>query len=180
MFVSGGIDSAILYYMLLAANMEVDNIHDIVPFTVLRKEGSKYFAKPVVAHVCGCFGLPYVEPIIVGDNTLPEKEQVKSGLQDVWSLGYDRAYTGIVEQLPEHMIGWEPIPYQQSNRFKAPLCGLNKAHVVDLIRILGQSAIFYITHSCDIHELGRCGECNGCRERRWGFDQLGLTDPGTI
>jgi diphthamide synthase (EF-2-diphthine--ammonia ligase) len=180
MFISGGIDSAILYYMLLQTNQEVGSIHTIVPFTVLRKEGSKHFAKPVIAYVHSCYDLPYMDPIQVGDNTLPEKEQVKSGLRDVWNLGFDRSYTGLIEQLPQHMIGWEPIPYQETHRFKAPLCHLNKSHVVDLIFKLGQSGIFHITHSCDIHELGRCRRCNGCRERQWGFDQLGLTDPGVI
>lgn len=179
-FISGGIDSAILYYMLLKVNEELENIHEIVPFTVLRKEGSRHFAKPVVAHVNSHYKLPYVDPIIVGDNTLPETEQVKSGLQDVWKLKFDRAYTGLIQQLPEHMIGWSSIPYQQTQRFKAPFCHLNKSHVVDLIIKLDQSALFYITHSCDIHEISRCNSCNGCNERSWGFQQLNLTDPGTI
>ena len=179
-FISGGIDSAILYYMLLQENKNLGNLHEITPFTVLRKEGSKHFAKPVIAHINSCYELPYLDPIIVGDNTLSEEEQVKSGVRDVWKLGFNRAYTGLIEQLPQHMIDWTPIPYQESYRFKAPLCNLNKSHIIDLIIQLNQSALFYITHSCSVQEIGRCNYCNGCNERKWAFDQLSLTDPGTI
>lgn len=179
-FISGGIDSAILYYMLLAVNQELGNLHQIMPFTVLRSEGSQYFSGPVVAHIHDYFGIPPVAPRAVGDPTLRDDQQVKSGLQDVWRMGYDRAYTGLIQQLPQHMIDWTPIPYQQSNRFKAPLHHLNKSHVIDLVNQLGQSGLFYITHTCTVHQVGRCGSCNGCRERQWGFDQLGLTDPGVI
>lgn len=181
--ISGGLDSAILYYMLLQENKNLDNLHEIVPFTILRKEGSKHFVKPVIAHVHACFDMPYIDPIVVGDNTLPEDQQVKSGLKDAWSAGFNLGYVGIIEQLPEHVLGWDKIPhliYNQTHRFKTPLRTLKKSHVIDLIIKLNQSGLFYITHSCDIYEIGRCNKCNGCNERIWGFDQLGISDPGTI
>ena len=43
-FVSGGLDSAILYYLLLLENKLTGNIHEITPLSVMRKEGSKYFS----------------------------------------------------------------------------------------------------------------------------------------
>jgi diphthamide synthase (EF-2-diphthine--ammonia ligase) len=179
-FISGGIDSALLYYLLLEENSRMGNIHNIVPVTVLRKEGSKYFAKPVVAHVRSMFGLSYVDPIVVGNNTLPEEQQVKSGVHEVFKLKFDRAYTGLIEQLPQHMIGWQPIPYSETVEFKAPLSKLNKSHIIDLCAQLNLENLFYITHSCSAQEIGRCNNCNGCNERSWAFEQLNLTDPGKI
>ena len=41
--VSGGMDSAILYYLLLLENRWRGNLHTITPIAVMRKEGSKYF-----------------------------------------------------------------------------------------------------------------------------------------
>ncbi len=179
-FVSGGLDSAILYYLLMLENKQLNEIHEIIPLTVLRTEGSKNFAQLVVAHVQSAFHKSYKESLKVGDNTLPEPEQVKSGVLDARKLGFKRVYTGLIEQLPEHMIGWDKIPYNENDFFKAPMKDLNKSHIVDLCYQFKQETLFYITHSCAAWEVSRCYSCNGCNERRWGFDQLGLTDPGTI
>lgn len=179
-FVSGGLDSAILYHLLMLKNKEQNFLHEIVPLTVLRKEGSKNFAKLVVAHTRHTFNQRYRDPEIVGDNTLPEHEQVKSGVQEAKRLGYDIVFTGLIEQLPQHMINWFPIPFQENDFFKAPFKNLNKSHVVDICYKFNQQALFYITHSCATWEVSRCNQCNGCNERAWGFQQLLKIDPGTI
>ena len=179
-FISGGMDSALLYFLLLKENENLGNIHEIVPLSILRKEGSRYFAKLVIAHVNSYYNIPYSDPLMVGNNTLPEEEQVKSGVHEALALGFQLVYVGLIEQLPQHMIGWQPIPYKEGPRFKVPLHQLDKSYIVDLIKQYNQEALFYITHSCSVLELGRCNHCNGCNERSWGFDQLGIKDPGTI
>ena len=178
--ISGGIDSALLYYLLLEANRQAGNIHKIVPGTVLRKEGSKYFAKPVIAHVNALFGLKFDEPLILGNNQLAEEEQVKSAVLHAFKIGFEKVYTGLIEQLPQHMIDWQPIPYTETEKFKAPMKHLNKSHIIDLCFKLGLESLFYLTHSCSSVELGRCNNCNGCNERSWAFDQLSMKDPGKI
>jgi hypothetical protein len=180
--VSGGIDSAILYYLLLLENQLRGNIHKILPISIIRKEGSKYLSSVVVGHVNQHFQIPFAEPQIVGDNTLPEEEQVKSGVIQALDEGFDLVYAGVIEQLPQHMINWQPIPSKETARFKTPFANVNKSHIIDMVRKLNQDALFYITHSCsdDRFQVGRCNRCNGCAERSWGFSQLGLTDPGTI
>jgi hypothetical protein len=179
-FISGGIDSALLYFLLLQENKKLNDLHEIIPFSIIRKEGSRYFAKLVIAHIHSFYNKPYCDPVIVGDNTLPEDQQVKSGVQEVLALGFELVYTGLIEQLPQHMVGWQPIPYKEGPRFKAPMCILNKSHIIDLVIKFNQQSLFHITHSCSTQELGRCNICNGCNERKWGFDQLGQVDPGTI
>ena len=180
--VSGGLDSAILYYLLLLENKLKSNIHEILPITVMRKEGSKYFSSLVVGHVNQEFQIPYKDPLIVGDNTLSEEEQVKSGVNQALDEGFDIVYAGVIEQLPQHMINWQPIPSKETSRFKIPFHSINKSHIVDMIVKLKQEPLFYITHSCsgEQSQIGRCNGCNGCNERSWGFAQLDLSDPGTI
>jgi hypothetical protein len=179
-FVSGGLDSAILYYLLSLENRLTGNIHEITPLSVMRKEGSKYFSSLVIGHVNQEFGIPYNDTLIVGDNTLPEEEQVKSGIEQALANQFDLVYAGVIEQLPQHMVGWQPIPSQETKKFKTPFKTLNKSHIIDLISKLNQETLFYITHSCSVQEIGRCNYCNGCNERSWGFEQLRLSDPGTI
>jgi len=179
-FVSGGMDSAILYYLLLKKKFDTNSNHEITPLSMHRKEGSRYFANLVTAYVQQQFGLPVTSPIIVGDNTLPEEQQVKSGVDEAYRLGYERVYVGLIEQLPQHMINWQPIPHQEGQRFRTPLKTLDKSYIVELIKQFNQEALFHITHSCSVLELGRCNRCNGCNERSWGFAQLGIKDPGTL
>jgi hypothetical protein len=187
--VSGGLDSAILYYLMLLENKNTGNLHEILPISMLRSEGSRYFSNIVVGHVNAAFKIPFNEAQLVGDNTLPDDQQVKSAVEQALNVeGFQIIYAGLIEQLPQHMVDWKPIPSKENKRFKTPLVTFNKSHIIDLIVQFKQEPLFYITHSCSIQkfQVGRCttvrkyGGCNGCNERAWGFSQLGLTDPGTI
>jgi len=180
--VSGGTDSAILYYLLLLENKLRGNVHEILPISIMRKEGSRYCSSLVVGHINPLFQLPFQDPQIVGDNTLPEEQQVKSAVDEALTLGFNIVYAGVIEQLPQHMVNWEPIPSRETARFKTPFQKINKSHIIDMICKLNQQVLFYITHSCadEKYQVGRCNVCNGCTERAWGFAQLDLTDPGTI
>jgi hypothetical protein len=180
--VSGGTDSAILYYLLLLENKLRGNLHEILPISIMRKEGSKYFSSLVVGHINSQFQLPFKDPQVVGDNTLPEEQQVKSAVDEALSSGFDLIYAGVIEQLPQHMVNWTPIPSRETVRFKTPFQSINKSHIIDMIVKLKQQPLLHITHSCadDKYQIGRCNKCNGCNERTWGFKQLNITDPGTI
>jgi hypothetical protein len=179
-FISGGLDSAILYYLLIKTNLAQGNLHQITPFTVNRTEGSKYFARPVIAHVHSQFNLPYKEPLIVGDPSLPGHLQVLSGATSAFHMGFELLFGGVITQLPEHTIGDEKTPVEENDTIKFPFKDLTKGYIIDLIVRHNQQALFYLTHSCSILEIGKCNSCNGCNERNWGFAQCDLTDPGTI
>jgi hypothetical protein len=176
-FVSGGLDSAILYFLLLKENKELGNLHDIIPYTLFRKEGSSYAAAPLIEHIHRSLNIPLVRARRVGDTTLPEPQQVGSGIMEARTHGIDKIYAGLIQQLPQHMVNWEPIKYKETEIFKTPFSHLNKSHIVDLIRKFSQEYLYYITHSC-VNDVGRCNICNGCNERSWGFDQLSIIDPG--
>ena len=177
--VSGGIDSALLYYLLLKLNSECGNRHEIIPYSVMRREGSRTFAEPVISYISGLFGkkMPLT---VVGNNELPEDKQVKSGVYEALIRHrVDIVYVGVIEQLPAHMVGWSPIPASESSRFKMPFVHLNKSHIIDLVYQVGQEHLLDITHSC-IFDTGRCVTCNGCREREWAFTLLGKKDTGKV
>ena len=178
--ISGGIDSAILYYLMLLENKNTGYRHDIRPISIMRQEGSEYFSKLVVANMNEKFNLIKQDAIIVGNPSLPEDQQVKSGVNHAYNLGFDLTYCGVIEQQPEHMIGWVQPEAKETKRFKTPLRDLNKIHIIDLVIQCKQEDLFYITHTCNKFKVGRCHKCNGCNERAWGFSQLGLTDPGNI
>lgn len=165
---------------MLQENKDTGYRHDIRPISIMRSEGSEYFSKLVVANMNEKFNLIKQDAIIVGNPSLPDDRQVKSGVLHAYDLGFDLTYCGVIEQQPAHMVGWTPPEAKETKRFKTPLKDLNKTHIIDLVIQCKQEDLFYITHTCNKFKVGRCHKCNGCNERAWGFSQLGLTDPGTI
>lgn len=177
--VSGGIDSAILLYLIYLQNRQMGNIHTIIPMTVARKEGSKYFACYVVKQVQQSFGIQYESPYCVGDNTVFEPQQVTTGMAHALDLGCDILFLGLIQQRPEHAVNWNRFRPHDTLLCRFPFHKVQKSHVIDLVRVAKQEALFHITHSCDM-EVGKCGYCNGCRERAWAFNELQVEDPGRI
>lgn len=177
--ISGGMDSALLYYLLIRLNVEQGSTHKITPYTILRKDGSPQYVQPIIDYVHDSFGLPHIATTVVGDPTLPESRQVESGVKEVLSTTSNAIYLGIIEELAAFTIGWRaPIKWTESFNRRYPLKDLNKTHIVDLIVQFKQEKLFELTHSCNMP--GKCGSCNGCNERQWGFDQMGYTDPGVL
>lgn len=184
-FVSGGLDSAIMYYLILKANKAMNNLHEIVPYVIHRSDGSKYYSKLVVAHIQSQFDCNLSNLIVVGDPTLPGDMQVRSGALSAYLKGCQKIYVGVIKQLEEHIVGEVLFDIESAERdypgvLNVPFKNTTKDEIIQLIVDNNQQPLFYITHSCSILEVGRCNSCNGCNERSWGFNQLGILDPGTI
>jgi hypothetical protein len=172
--VSGGIDSAILYYLLIKENIETGQKFNITPYTILRKEGSKHYAIKVLNWIHRHYGLPETQLNVVGDPTLPEIQQVESGITEILHKKIDYIYVGIIEARPEHSVGWFRFPFTETFHRRYPLLNLQKSHVIDLYRKFDVMDLLSVTHSCAVNELVPCGTCNGCNEKNWGLSELGL------
>jgi 7-cyano-7-deazaguanine synthase in queuosine biosynthesis len=175
--VSGGMDSALLYYLLVKLNAEAGFTHKITPYTIIREQGSIEYSQTIVDYVNNLFDLPTLIIETVGNNALPENQQVESGCRDVLTKS-NIIYLGLIEELEIHTIGWRPpIKWKESENRLYPFKDLNKSHLVDLIFQFKQEKLFELSHTCNMPGP-RCGACNGCNERRWGFEQMGYADPG--
>lgn len=172
--VSGGLDSALMYYLLLEENKNTGNKFKITPYSMMRKEGSRFYAIQVIEYINSLFKIETTGLNIVGDNTLEEIKQVESAIKEVFSKNENFIYVGIIEARPEHSINWVRHKFKETVVRKYPLLNLEKSHIIDLIIKLNLNHLFSITHSCAVNEKIPCGNCNGCNERAWGFEQLGL------
>ncbi len=175
--VSGGMDSALLYFLLMKLNLESGNTYRIKPYTILRKEGSRNYAIKVIDWIHDYFSLPRTQLNIVGDNSLPEIQQVESGVREILARKIDYVYVGIIKSRPEHSIGWNRYEFKESLRIRYPFLDLEKCHVLDLFRSFDTLDLLNYTHSCAVDEINHCGVCNGCNERSWAFDVLEIKDP---
>ena len=177
-FVSGGVDSTLLYYLACAENIKQHSNHKIVPIIIHRREGSRMHARPVVDAVNQLFDLK-TAPLRLGNTTLPEPAQVKHAVVQAFTLPpyFEAVYVGVITNRPEHMIGFDKIEIEQHERVFMPFTNLEKSHIIDIYYQLKIEHLLSLTFSCDQSELTPCGSCNGCRERQWGFDQIHQMDP---
>jgi hypothetical protein len=177
-FVSGGIDSALLYYLLLLEKKNTNGNQLVKPIKINRKEGSKYFAQNIINLVNQLFNIE-IAPLRLGNTILPEIKQVSSAVKQAFNFPpyFDTVYIGVIHNRPEHMIGFEHIPVPEHAQVLVPFKNLEKSHIIDIYYKLGIEQLLFFTHSCDQHELVPCGRCNGCKEREWGFNQLEKQDP---
>ena len=174
---SGGVDSTLLYYLTLHLKYTNNTEHYIRPIVILRKEGSRYFARPVVQKINAIWGHT-LEAMRLGDTTLPEPQQVESAVRQAFTIfKMYYVYIGVITNRIEHMIGFDPIPVPETPGVVVPFKHLEKSHIIDMYYQLGIQDLLKYTHSCDQHEQIPCGVCNGCRERAWGFAELGQEDP---
>lgn len=177
-FTSGGIDSTILYYLVLKKCLENKSNTKIFPIVIMRKEGSRHFAKPVIAKINQLLNVN-TTILRLGDTTLPESQQVSSAVTQAFALPpyMNFVYVGVINNLQEHLIGFDKIVLPDYQHIQFPFKDLYKYEVIDLYYKFGVESLLQHTHSCDISEIKPCGTCNGCRERSWGFKKLNKTDP---
>ena len=90
-------------------------------------------------------------------------------------LGFDfPEFAGFNDQHSRGERPWRVI----SDVVRTPFLPLYKYHIIDLFYKLQAEELIKPTHSCTANTVGRCNKCMWCKEREWGFNQLGLTDPG--
>lgn len=175
--ISGGLDSAILYYILRKL---VAAPYILTPYIIVRDESSILSANKVIQYINCSLNIPNQSPIIIEiDQNIESHFQVSAGLSKIINHPKcNKIYMGIIETLPEHSIGFEIFKPIDNEIISYPLKNLNKSHIIELIIQYGLDELFNITHSC-VYPYGRCDTCNRCNERKWAFSRLGLQDSGT-
>ena len=178
--VSGGLDSALLYYLIRKLTLS-DDRYSVIPYTIIRNDGSSRYAQPVIDYVHESLGIEQQYATKLDIDEIDSELQVAAGMRELRNTDRNLIYIGIIQTLEEHALHNVPKPYVpiNSEMFNHPLKDLTKAHVVQLIIQLGLEKLFTLTHSCVYDIDTPCGVCNRCNERAWAFSQLGLIDPGT-
>lgn len=166
-FVSGGLDSALLYYLRSKQNPHT------VPLLVYKNADQQQYALNVINYIQSLHNIK-VDPVLL------HSTNVKIAIPEALAQGFDCVYLGATKELDEFLVNWEPNNFKNYPQIQGPFSDLDKSQVIDLVIQNGMEHLFTITHTCAEQSVGRCDYCNRCRERAWGFSQLGLTDPGNI
>lgn len=175
---SGGLDSAILFYLLIKSEPRIK----LQPFTIPKADGSYLYADPIIDHFNNKFNLTIPPTIQVGDITLHHSQMGKSGVSDV-IRNYKHIqiiYNALNSVPPELQDGREPIRATQepAQKVKLPFMTMYKDQILQIMFDEDQTDLIDLTHSCTERPVGRCNHCWQCGERIWAFNKLGKVDTG--
>ena len=161
------------------------------PFTVPKIDGAVHYANKVLEWSCRRLNIPVISTTIVGQITSDNpSDYVTSGAYELFEKGYaEYLLNGMNkyppmqrEMLPEGYPlpndRWEPKP-EHKEYVGHPFANLTKDQTIQLGFDLGiADEIMPITHSCTDLVRGGCNTCWWCKEREWGFKQIGKKDIG--
>lgn len=196
--ISGGVDSAVMLYVLAQMNKEHQLQHKIFPVTVTNTvsetDESLLHARKVIKWVSAELDVAFEQHIIGGDNRLPHNKITNSFLlAQMATRKFQHLYVA------ENKIPPIPFPFGDKNDFPGlaprlapvrkgnptgnaagilPFSDVFKTHIVDLYFQLGITELLEFTHSCAERQVGKCHLCWWCSERQWAFRELNKIDPG--
>lgn len=177
---SGGLDSAILLYLIIKQEPEVQ----LQPFTIPKHDGSALYADPIIKHFNQKFNLEIPSTIYVGDPDEHHTKQSSTAIREIFSNHrVDYLFMGVNKNPPE-LEELNGAPQRKlvspSARLLYPFAQLLKDKILEIMFDEGQEDLATLTHSCTEQKVGRCGQCWQCTERLWAFKQLDKLDTGIL
>jgi hypothetical protein len=181
---SGGLDSAVLMYLILKENKNIN----IQPFSIPKHDGSHMFVDRILEYFKAQFDIEIPATILVGDPNLHHSQQSTSAIKQIFKdyAEIDFIYFA-TNQNPQHDFDYSPYPQgSYPNRVKIsphpkilmPFIEMYKDEILKTVFDNNQEELLKLTHSCTEQKTGRCGQCFQCNERAWAFRQLGKLDSG--
>lgn len=183
-FVSGGLDSTVLFYALLLEREKDKRDIDFTALTV-SKVAADIYSKPIIAKLSEKFGP--IKHITGLDNEGAIPGTITPAIQrQLHAHQFDYIYTGINSNPPSDKFysQWGVFPNRPTasphSSLILPFLSLYKSHIIELAYLLDIQDLISLTHSCTEKTVGRCQVCFACDERKWGFQENNKTDPGQL
>jgi len=181
---SGGLDSAVLMYLILKENKN----SNIQSFSIPKYDGSHLFVRGILDYFEEQFNIVIPDTIIVGDPNAHHAQQSTRAMVEIF-----KDYTEIdfiyfaTNQNPTH--GFDYTQYATGSypnrvtesphpKILMPFIEMYKDEILKIVFDNSQEKLLSLTHSCTEQKTGRCGQCFQCNERAWAFRQLDRIDPG--
>ena len=187
---SGGIDSAIMFYLILLDAQQKNIVIDIQPFSTIKYDESYTYVNPIIDYFNQQFNVCIPYTILVGEPSVHHSLQSRVAAREIKTKYplIEMMFNGLNQNPPPpfDLARWGEGRYP--NRIKSPpsmkdlmpFISLYKSHIIDLVFQYQQEQLFEITHSCTEWTKGRCMQCFQCNERKWAFDFLKKEDPGNL
>jgi hypothetical protein len=172
-FLSGGMDSALLLYLL---RQQFSN--SIYPITVPKHDGAVNYIDGIISWVETAIDKKIEPPIILGNPDLHHdailghaiRKCLGHNMCDLYFVGDNIYPTDILPNGPNRVKYNHP-------RIIYPLFDLHKTDILKLYVEYNIMELLHFTHTCTEVSVGRCQTCWQCKERQWAFEQLSIIDP---
>jgi 7-cyano-7-deazaguanine synthase in queuosine biosynthesis len=181
---SGGLDSAVLLYLILKENKNIV----IQPFTIPKHDGSHRYVKSILEYLKSQFDIFIPDTILIGDPDVHHTEQSTVAVKEIFKnyplidfLFFATNQNPIVDfDYSVYKLEGFPNRVKESPHSKIlmPFIEMYKDQILKTVFDNSQEELLLLTHSCTEQKTGRCGQCFQCNERAWSFRQLDKTDPG--
>lgn len=178
LLLSGGLDSAVLLYLLIR---DFPNI-DLQPFTIPKHDGSALYADPIIDHFNEKFNLHIPSSIFVGNPDAHHTMQSTTAIIEIFKKHHcDFLFMG-VNTNPAELNDLDGAPKRKlespNPRLIYPFAYMTKDAILKIMFDNNQEDLAEITHSCTEQKVGRCNKCWQCTERAWAFTKLNKIDKG--
>lgn len=190
-FVSGGLDSALLLWMYAQLTPPADC--ELIPLHATRGDPvCEQSARNIVEKVNKLFNLNLQFMLVNIETDVEVKEkQVPSAVTRAFTQLQQKniveyVICGDTANPPDELPGWgmsqrQPIENQHKfPRWGLPVLHIDKSHTIKLLKDLNLDWAFELTRSCVNPGVPHCGLCWTCNERAWGFAQNNLIDTGLL
>ena len=177
-FVSGGLDSGLMFYLLHKCRKEMGTDNEFRVYTVERPNQSLLFANRVVKWVQEEFGETY-EINKVGTDKIHHSLHIVSGILDA---GADDTEIFVLADtiIPGEVPNGPKRRHIQHPKVSQPWIFIAKDKIVEVAIKLDLTDLMTVSHSCEMPDLIPCRVCWHCRERAWAFWRCGYTDPLSV
>lgn len=179
---SGGLDSAVLMYLILKEFVLQGHAPNLQPFTIAKSDGASLYVGNIVQYMRQAFTIDLPDPIIVGNPTVHHSKQGISAVIEIRAKHryIDKLFFGSNQIPPDELPGTAPKRLVDNTGFIImPFWNFYKTEIINLALQNNIQELFNITHSCTEQQIGRCNQCWQCNERAWAFKELSLLDTGT-
>jgi 7-cyano-7-deazaguanine synthase in queuosine biosynthesis len=175
---SGGLDSAVLLYLILLEKKDIR----IQPFTIPKHDGAMLYINNIIKYMNTHYQIQLPDTITVGDKNLPHADQGPNAVREIKQrYSVDHLFFGSNQNPPIDLGGTNPVRIRPpDSSIVCPFFDLFKTDIVNLAVEHNLQDLFNITHSCTELQTTRCNTCWQCKERAWAFTTLNIIDTGTI
>lgn len=173
--VSGGMDSALLLYLLLT---EITNKNLDVKLTAYNvpnvRDNAMVHSKNLVEYLQSKLDIT-INLVTIGEGTLPHNQIIMTPAKYIVDNKLvDILYSGANQNPPVQLPAEGPWRRNPSDavpdHLGFPFIHLYKTHIVEMYRQLDLMDLAYLTHSCTETLFDSCGTCFQCYERAWAID----------
>jgi len=170
--VSGGLDSALMLYLVSKENKEKDFPVQLDVLTVYRSDQAKDHSSRITKIIEELNDIT-LNKYEVGDPTAPSDVQVVRGVFDALMMKKIPLVIMATTINPEHLKKHENAPVRNPDQFPGilqPWGEITKDNIVKYIKENNLDVLIKNSHSCTVHSFKHCGKCFNCIERKWALD----------